>query len=454
MHTQQAHRTALVLLHGIGEQRPMETVRGFVDGLFDERGRSKPDRLSELFEVRRLDVRTSGLNVDCYELYWAHHMQGSSWWHIAKWLWRMFRTPGRELSKMSSHLNPHLYTRTRIIVTLLVFMTVLITVVSTAAVKGMEGTFLGAALITAVALIIWWANYQILGVIGDAAQYLDSAPHNVGIRQAVRSECVRFLRTLSEADDPSYARIVLVGHSLGSVIAYDAIRLLWAQLKPHTTLHTGECDIHSVLSKLDASERPQSGTWLSPQRALFNQIRPTGGSHWKISDLITIGSPLTHAPLLLAESVDEFCCLIEQRELPTSPPQKDQGKTYAGWEESIGIKLHHAAPFAVTQWTNVYFPSDPIGGRLGPVFGPGIDDIRLPDAPKGSWSDHVHYWQSPSRPGSAKLKLVIRRLLDRKSPCEPGDECLEVTKTPICPDGEQITRSATSAANGKSRSHQ
>jgi hypothetical protein len=29
-------RQALILIHGIGEQRPMETLRGFVDGVLDQ----------------------------------------------------------------------------------------------------------------------------------------------------------------------------------------------------------------------------------------------------------------------------------------------------------------------------------------------------------------------------------------------------------------------------------
>lgn len=106
-------RIAVVLLHGIGEQRPMATLRGFVRGVFDESGRSKPDRLSELFEVRRLDVKAGGFKVDCYELYWAHHMSASTLTHIAKWLLRLFSTPGAELEKMARHLDESLYAKTR-----------------------------------------------------------------------------------------------------------------------------------------------------------------------------------------------------------------------------------------------------------------------------------------------------------------------------------------------------
>jgi hypothetical protein len=89
---------ALVLIHGIGEQRPMETMWRFVHGVFgvDENGvgdwvtgcgppikltaRSKPDRLSGNFELRRVNIDPpEGCSFDqwhCYELFWQHVFRG------------------------------------------------------------------------------------------------------------------------------------------------------------------------------------------------------------------------------------------------------------------------------------------------------------------------------------------------------------------------------------------
>lgn len=129
-----------------------------------------------------------------------------------------------------------------------------------------------------------------------------------------------------------------------------------------------------------------------------------------------MGSPLTHAPLLLAESLEEFESLKEQRELPTCPPQRDDDSGYCGWREDTGFKLHHAAVFAEVNWTNFFFPSDPIGGPLKDIFGDGIHDIELPDAPENTWFDHVCYWKVGSRLGSKKFKMYIRQLLERGQP--------------------------------------
>jgi hypothetical protein len=77
--------------------------------------------------------------------------------------------------------------------------------------------------------------------------------------------------------------------------------------------------------------------------------------------------------------------------LPTCPPQRDEkGYAYSGSPTDVGedkkftpLVLHHAAPFAVTRWTNLYFPAmfgllgDLVGGPLHEDFGPGILDVAV-----------------------------------------------------------------------------
>src|SRR5689334_22878119 len=86
---------AVVIIHGIGEQRPMATLRSFVGALLDrldQRGHrldrpgenyySKPDTISDSYELRRIklhraapdDQHPGGLNLewpetDFYEYY-------------------------------------------------------------------------------------------------------------------------------------------------------------------------------------------------------------------------------------------------------------------------------------------------------------------------------------------------------------------------------------------------
>src|ERR1700682_300789 len=99
-------RQAVVIIHGIGEQRPMQTLRAFVAGVLGEgesdlarkkRIFSKPDRISDTLELRRLSVRPEKYNdnhqlndelsdeTDFYELYWQHLMQGTTSRPVLEW---------------------------------------------------------------------------------------------------------------------------------------------------------------------------------------------------------------------------------------------------------------------------------------------------------------------------------------------------------------------------------
>ena len=84
-------KQAVLLIHGIGEQRPMDTLRGFVDTVWTTHTQihtpqagaaiwSKPDTVSESFELRRLTTgrHTGDVRTDFFEFYWAHLMQGTA----------------------------------------------------------------------------------------------------------------------------------------------------------------------------------------------------------------------------------------------------------------------------------------------------------------------------------------------------------------------------------------
>lgn len=71
-------------------------------------------------------------------------------------------------------------------------------------------------------------------LLGDAARYLSSTPRNVDENEDIRGEIVDLLARLHEQKwpdgTPRYERIIVVGHSLGGVIAYDAVTLLWGRI--------------------------------------------------------------------------------------------------------------------------------------------------------------------------------------------------------------------------------
>jgi hypothetical protein len=88
--------------------------------------------------------------------------------------------------------------------------------------------------------------------------------------------------------------------------------------------------------------------------------------------------------------------------------------SHAEWE------LHHAAPFAVIRWTNIYDPAmlvfcgDVIGGPLAPVLGPAIIDVDLRKMRGQSWSfTHTKYWKTGQELRHIKALRDAVNLLDQ-----------------------------------------
>lgn len=108
---------AVVIVHGMGEQRPMDTLRGFVQAVWshdpsrapfyahvadpaDPAGAKinqswiTPDSRTNSYELRRITTPydVDGRRTDFYELYWADVTQGTTRGRLAAWvtnlLWR------------------------------------------------------------------------------------------------------------------------------------------------------------------------------------------------------------------------------------------------------------------------------------------------------------------------------------------------------------------------------
>ena len=397
-------RQAVVIIHGIGEQRPMDTLWGFVSGVMSKRlVHSKPDRISPTLELRRLSVPSGSaewrpgqsVSTDFYELYWAHMMSGTSWNHLIAWVGVLMLRPPKQVP-------PRLFP-----VWLLSWL------LAAAALLAICGPWrpdlsvwplIALALAGAVTVAKATGTYFGLQYVGDAARYLSPTPPNIGVRHAIRSAALDLLRGLN--DDPTwhrYHRIIVVGHSLGSVIGYDALTYLW-QERHHPT----KSDLRPALQPdHDLLER---SSHVSDGRALQSRIwreQRAIGVDWKITDFVTLGSPLTHAAFLMAKNQGDFKDKIHKREFPTCPPQlrddadMDYGRPLledtADFTETPSKLLHHAAPFACTRWTNLYFSRDLIGGSLKALFGEWIDEPKWPGIRSSRFFPHTHYWDVSER---------------------------------------------------------
>jgi hypothetical protein len=82
-------------------------------------------------------------------------------------------------------------------------------------------------------------------------------------------------------------------------------------------------------------------------------------------------------------------------------------------------ELHHAAPFSVIRWTNIYdsaslvYRGDIIGGPLADAFGPAIVDVNLRTLRGASHSfTHTKYWELNGEPKHIEALRKAVNLLD------------------------------------------
>jgi hypothetical protein len=462
-------KIAVLITHGIGEQIPMETLTAFVQAAWvantdaqwvsppDERPEEiwfKPDPVAGSHELRRITTRwtksragptAKGPRVDFFEFYWADLAEGTTVQEVWDWLRTLLVRWPWQVPKGLISAWLLMWATTLVIAALLLF-----------AALPWPGGWWHAGLALAAAAIGYVMQWIVSPYLGDVARYVRADPRNIAMRAAIRDRGLKLLKDIH--DSGAYERVVVVAHSLGTVIAYDLIALLWAERWKALLIQETE----PLFGKLRAVEEAAhaltaaGGTYESKLQAFrdaqrgFRRGLRSGGDdgtqkprtadqQWLISDFVTLGSPLTHAQFLLARDEADLDEKIDRWLFPTSPPQferieseqfaKIKARPVPTPPEILGPEgglfsyffvapetwsMHHAAPFAAVRWTNIYdphrliFAGDIISGPLAPVFGKGIRDINLKKLRGQSpCFSHTLYWAVPKgRTSSAGLPQI------------------------------------------------
>jgi hypothetical protein len=280
--------------------------------------------------------------------------------------------------------------------------------------------------------------------LGDAARYFRNSPANVKVRREIRKEAVDTLAALH--DSGLYDRIVVVAHSLGSVVAYDMLRAYFSQV----------CDDFPDPATLGADFKRIDRAKVDPDKASPEKIKkdlrmrarhvvariaaaappPTPRPDpwrkpktWLVTDFVTLGSPLTHAQYLICRGKthrqleEDFRRRVSEREFLTCPPKRLDHDGLLSFKNPRTSKyqFHHAALFGLTRWTNLYFPlsqlfwGDAIGGPLAPVFGSHIRDIKVSThkPAKDAFFTHTAYWDIARKGGrNAPHIAALREAVD------------------------------------------
>lgn len=407
-------KTAVVLIHGVGEQRPMGTLWRFVDTVWSRdpdiveswngMTYAKPDTISDVLDLRRVTTRYwSGddgrRRVDFYEYYWAHLMTGNSISGTLRWIRWLFIRPWPSVPR---RLQGVWLCGMILFAVIAALFLVAIFRQSPSAMFG-EWKFLLPVLVLAGGGLL--VLRCLARVAGDAARYFNADPDNVDARQRIVRGGVQVIERLTRSGQ--YDRIIVVGHSLGSAIGLDILHTAFGRVD-WGNVHHDKSEAASCLAALEKLSKPVDQknfplvAYRDAQRSYARSLAvgwDKGDARWLVSDFVTAGSPLSMAEILVAANATEFDLLKVRRQMPTCPPvlEQKQPPLFSFKAQGLPRVPHHGALFGPTVWTNIYFPAyatifgDIISGPVAPLFGLGVRDVRLPS--ECFRLRHLDYWR-------------------------------------------------------------
>jgi pimeloyl-ACP methyl ester carboxylesterase len=307
--------------------------------------------------------------------------------------------------------------------------------------EGPNGVAQAIVAVIGGAALGWIVNH-----LGDALRYLDSNPNNHEIREALTRSGADLLARIHA--DGNHDRILIVAHSMGTMVAYDMLLRYWQRvferlrgstvaahadfeerivprlykavlddpdkLAPDRIDRNGLVTPSALDPELSAKEEAQHhvATWLSGA--------PDGSPRWLVTDLVTLSCPYTYADYTLPGLGARFLA----RRMASDPPITQTMLPDFRYSESGVMRFHQAAVFAATKWTNVFYDNDVVGGPIAPVFGPGVRDVAIEDRPAFGSVFPIDHTLYPSDP---RVQQLLRRIVDPALEFEPDREAPTAT---------------------------
>ncbi len=411
-------RTALMVIHGIGEQIPFESLDSFTRGLIKylktqkvrcklshqivEQQEVDGSSWTESF-VRLNSTEQADWSIDIHEYYWAYLTEEMiSPAEVWQWLEQTLQGTDRFYKQPENrHLLEDLQENQRIspqpyLKNLSPFWSGQSSTYSWYRLSQVVWRlrFLYPLLRLALFLIPTWPYWKpllrlrrwigrqttqvIVGYIGDIAIYtaMDQKSKYFRIRQKILSGAQALLEAVLKDQDCD--RVIVIGHSLGSVIAYDALNRL--NIKA------------SLRSKLPHKQGAQ----------FDEQLKKLGG-------LITFGSPLDKVAFFFREQLGgslnsgeeaPYIRLQILRHLYSFKAKLSQSDSKEIEVDSpVEPKLDHLP------WVNYWNRKDPISGHLHFYTINDKDNVHL-DLPERWGEAHNGYWRCPNF-----YEDIVRRFL-------------------------------------------
>ena len=376
-------RNAFIIIHGIGEQKPFDTMDYFgrnwikffeksninvkLEHMLVEHEKRSPSHITDCVRISPCDA-SKNWQVDVYEYHWAYQTNNEiSISEVLKWLERtlmgtinFYSQPQNQrlTAKISGEQRRKKIFKYHLrIITIFIrafkpiypLLRLVIWLILSLSSPFLSGRFLQCS---------WKLSKQLLlpalvNHIGDIAVYsttdTNSAQHKV--RQRIIKGCLKLLKSIIQDKQASYDKVVLVGHSLGSCIAYDTLNLLNIEINLPSTQY---------------------------------QDLPVN----KIVGLVTFGSPLDKVAFFHQESQKSDkqyirTAIIQHLTSFRINPQIISKTRYLT-DNPIKNKLEKL------RWVNYYHHNDPIGGRLD--YYQNLYNVLMKY--KAPWGNKAHqgYW--------------------------------------------------------------
>ena len=380
-------RTAFLVIHGIGEQNPFETLDSFGLGLVDYFhsvnlkpklshqiiGRKEKTEWVESFF--RIETEGTDDSIDVHEYYWAYLTEKKiSAYEIWAWLKKTYDGTLKFYSEHPEELSQYLtpvqakrlsehpdlnkkfarqkslewlgkaLRRLRLLGLVVPFMNILSALLRPLLpwpwLQGIKNLLAGKV------------TYLLEGYIGDIAIYTttDQKSSHFRIRQEILAGSLGLLENLLQDYKEEHDQVILAGHSLGSVIAYDALNRLNVQAN------------------------------LPGRKQLPLQ---------KLVGLITFGSPLDKIAFFFREYVGRDQHIRRQI---IDHLHSFRARQFSRVEPEYLMQIPIQNKLTSLKWINYYSTKDPISGKLDyyELDKPGNIHLELADA----WARaHVGYWR-------------------------------------------------------------
>jgi hypothetical protein len=362
-------RTAFVIIHGIGEQSPFETLDAFTANFIRSFGNvqlshaiaTRSDASGKIWQENFIQVeREQGFPIDLHEFYWAYITEEKiTIPETVKWVEQTLAATKKYYKKnveLQKNYEERRGTKRFPLARVLLLLRLAVFALPFFQLFGiLFSPFSHFPPLTWISklsrIVLNKFGWIVTGYIGDVAIYTttDEKSKYYRIRQQILNES----QTLVEAllNDDAYDRVIIAGHSLGSVIAYD------------------------TLNRINVKANLPEGKKLPIK---------------KLAGLITFGSPLDKIAFFFREQTrpDEY---IRRDILAHLHSFKAKPLSSGKEEHDVSNPIRHKLD--AIPWVNYYADNDPVSGHLDFYDIRDQDNMKL--ALPQSWGvAHSGYWAS------------------------------------------------------------